>query len=367
MMKKSLNAQSRRSFCLKTASIFSSTFAASNLSVAKSITTPQIPLGFDNFSIRALGWKAPKLLTYAHSQKVDTILFSDLEVYESFDPSYLNEIRQEAKRLGISIQTGTGGICPTSKSFKDKYGTAEEHLKLLIQVAKDVGSSVARCYLGSMKDRLGKGGIQQHITKTIEVLKKVKKEALEAGVKIAIENHAGDLHSLELVQLIELAGKDYVGATIDSGNAIWTLENPIDTLRNLAPYAVSSGIRDSMVWKSDNGVKVQWTAMGEGCTDLKTFTSEWKKLCPSLPMQLEIISGFAKEFPYLKDEFWPPYSNISASGFSRFISLSRKGKKIEPYATQAGKDPQKAKQEYQLAELERSFKYCKNILGIGLG
>ena len=335
--------------------------------MASSNNSSRTPLGFDNFSIRALGWKAPKLLSYANSQKVDTVLFSDLGVYESFDKGYLNEIKQEGRRLGISIQTGTGGICPTSKSFNNKYGSAEEHLKLLIQVAKNVGSSVARCYLGSMKDRLGKEGIQPHITKTIQVLKKVKKEALEAGVKIAIENHAGDLHSLELVQLIELAGKDYVGATIDSGNATWTLENPINTLRNLAPYAVSSGIRDSMVWKSENGVKVQWTAMGEGCTDLNTFTSEWKRLCPALPMQLEIISGFAKEFPYLNDEFWSPYSNISASGFSRFISLSRKGKKIEPFTIQPGKDPQKAKQEYQLAELERSLKYCKNVLGIGLG
>ena len=105
--------------------------------------------------------------------------------------------------------------------------------------------------------------------------------------------------------------------------------------------------------------------MGEGCTDLNTFTSEWKKLCPSLPMQLEIISGFAKEFAYLKDDFWPPYSNIPASGFSRFLSLSRRGKKIAPFSMPQDIDPQKARQEYQLAELERSLKYCKNVLGIG--
>jgi len=333
--------------------------------MANNTKNNRIPLGFDNFSIRALGWKAPKLLTYAQSQKVDTILFSDLDVYESFDSIYLNEIKQEGKNGGISIQAGTGGICPTSTSFKNKYGSAEEHLRLLIRVAKDVGSDVARCYLGTMKDRRGNGGIQRHITNTIQVLKKVRKYALDAGVKIAIENHAGDLHSLELVELIERAGKDYVGATIDSGNATWTLENPTDTLRNLAPYAVSSGIRDSMVWKSENGVKVQWTAMGEGCTDLDTFTSEWIKLCPSVPMQLEIISGFAKEFAYLKDDFWPPYSNIPASGFSRFLSLSRKGNKIAPFSMPQDIDPQKARQEYQLVELERSLKYCKNVLGIG--
>jgi hypothetical protein len=43
--------------------------------------------------------------------------------------------------------------------------------------------------------------------------------------------------------------------------------------------------------------------MGEGCTDLKTFTSEWQRLCPKLPMQLETISGVAKEFPFLDENF----------------------------------------------------------------
>ena len=321
--------QTRRKFCHGSVSLLASSIMLPNPLRASSSSATTIPLGFDNFSIRALGWKAPRLLDFASSHKLDTILFSDLDVYESLDSSYLKEIKQEAQNRGIVIHTGTGGICPTSKSFKDKHGTAEEHLRLLIRVAKEVGASVARCYLGTMKDRHGKGGIQNHITSTVQVLRKVKTVALNAGVKIAVENHAGDLHSRELVQLIERAGTEYVGATLDSGNATWTLEDPIDTLRNLAPYAISSGIRDSMVWKSKRGVKVQWTAMGEGCTDLDTFISEWKRLCPSLPMQLEIISGFAKEFPYLDPTFWPPYSTFLAEDFSRFFvdQPKRKGNK----------------------------------------
>ena len=51
------------------------------------------------------------------------------------------------------------------------------------------------------------------------MLKHGRSRALDAGVKIAIENHAGDMQSWELVQLIESAGKDYVGANLDMGNA----------------------------------------------------------------------------------------------------------------------------------------------------
>ena len=358
--------QTRRKFCHGSVSLLASSIMLPNPLRASSSSATTIPLGFDNFSIRALGWKAPRLLDFASSHKLDTILFSDLDVYESLDSSYLKEIKQEAQNRGIVIHTGTGGICPTSKSFKDKHGTAEEHLRLLIRVAKEVGASVARCYLGTMKDRHGKGGIQNHITSTVQVLRKVKAVALNAGVKIAVENHAGDLHSRELVQLIERAGTEYVGATLDSGNATWTLEDPIDTLRNLAPYAISSGIRDSMVWKSKRGVKVQWTAMGEGCTDLDTFISEWKRLCPSLPMQLEIISGFAKEFPYLDPTFWPPYSTFLAEDFSRFLLISQKGKEIKPFSSPEGIEKKVAQQNYQLSQLEKSISFCKEKLSLGL-
>ena len=326
----------------------------------------KVKLGFDNFSIRALGWKAPRLLQYAAQQKVDTILFSDLDVYESHDEGYLKEIKQEAKKLGLEIHAGTGGICPTSPKFIDKYGSAEDHLRRTIRVAKAVGSPVARCYLGSMKDRLGPEGIQKHIKSTIQVCKNVRKDALDAGVKIAIENHAGDMHSLELADLIERAGPDYVGATLDSGNATWTLEDPLQTLENLAPFAVSSGIRDSMIWKIDNGASVQWTAMGEGCVNMKSFAKRWTQLCPKVPIQLEIISGFSKPFLYLENDFWKPYASIPASDFSKFVRLAQKGKPMKPFSPPKGMDRKKAQQEYQVAELERSIKYCKETLGLGI-
>ena len=61
-----------------------------------------------------------------------------------------------------------------------------------------------------------------------------------------------------------------------------------------------------MIWQSDKGAKVQWTAMGDGCVDLQTLFKEWSDACPETPVQIETISGFAKEFPYLEKDFWPP-------------------------------------------------------------
>src|SRR5206468_7952279 len=90
----------------------------------------RLKLGFDNYSIRALGWKAPRLLDHAAVLKVDTILLSDLEVYESHGEPQLRELKARADDLGIEIQVGMLSICPGSKLFSNRFGTAEAQLKL---------------------------------------------------------------------------------------------------------------------------------------------------------------------------------------------------------------------------------------------
>ena len=84
-------------------------------------TAPRLKLGFDNFSIRAFGWKAPRLIEYAAEQKVDTLLLSDLDVYERLDADYLKKIRAQAERAGIELQAGTGSICSTSQSYNNVH------------------------------------------------------------------------------------------------------------------------------------------------------------------------------------------------------------------------------------------------------
>src|SRR5690349_5861540 len=193
----------------------------------------KLKLGFDNFSIRAMGWKAPALLDYAASLKLDSILISDLDAYESLEEKPLKEVKAKADDLGVQIHAGTWSICPTSKAFKNKWGTAEEHLSLGIRVAKALGSPVIRCVLGTGEDRKIEGGIEARMADTVKVCKACRSQAMDAGIKIAIENHAGDMQAWELVNLMEEAGKEYVGATLDSGNATWTMEDPFASLETL--------------------------------------------------------------------------------------------------------------------------------------
>jgi len=325
-----------------------------------------LKLGFDNYAIRALDWKAPQLLDYAASLNLDTILLSDPGVYESTAESYLKEIKSRADDLRIEIQVGMLSICPGSKLFDARRGTAEEQLKLILRIARTLGSSVARCVLGHIDDRRSNGGIEARIAETAEVLRNVRSFALDSGLKIAVENHAGDMQAWELLALIEEAGREFVGATMDSGNATWALEHPLQNLELLGPCAVTTGIRDSALWETEEGAMLQWTAMGEGTVDWKRYFARFAELCPNTPVQLETISGRPIPIPYLRDEFWDAYPKAQIRGFVKFAALTKRGAPKHPFTVPPGADTKAAEQAFQKAELERSVKYCKEVLGLGL-
>jgi sugar phosphate isomerase/epimerase len=327
-----------------------------------------LKLGFDNFSVRAFGWKAPRLIEYAAELKVDTLLLSDLDVYESHDAAYLQQVRDQARRVGVEVQAGTGSICPTSKSYNaKKWGKAEDHARLLIRTAQALGTSVARCYLGSRRDREGDGGIYPHIDQTVKVLKAVRSEAEDANVKFAVENHAGDMQAWELVSLIEAAGPSFVGATIDAGNAAWTLEDPMVNLELLGPYGVTAGVRDTAIWETDTGASCMWANMGEGVVDWPAYVKRFQALCPQAAFVLEVISyRWSADLPYLDPAFWSKFPRARAHEFARFVALAKQGKPHQiPAGRPAGPASRELEQAQQKFDLEASLAYCRETLGMG--
>lgn len=320
-----------------------------------------LKLGFDNFAIRAYGWKARQLLEYAASLKLDSLFISDLDAFESHQATHLREIRDRARDLGLELYLGTWSICPTSRVFRDKWGTAEEHLALGIRMARDLGSPVLRVVLGTMEDRHTAGGIRARMEDTLKVLRTCRSRVLDAGIRIAVENHAGDMQARELAELVEAAGTDFVGVNFDSGNACWTLEDPVRSFEILGRYTVCTSFRDAMVWESEHGAHVQWTAMGEGCVDLRTLFQKFTEVCPEVPVHIETISGFAREFAYLRPGFWEAYPDTRAADFAAFLALAKRGRPVAPRRFASPEE----ERSYQREELERSLRYCHESLGMG--
>ena len=70
-------------------------------------------------------------------------------------------------------------------------------------------------------------------------------------------------------------------ASVDTGNPIWCVEDPFVTLETLAPYVVTTHVRDSVVFEDARGAAGQWVALGDGNVDLARFVREFRRLCPN--------------------------------------------------------------------------------------
>jgi sugar phosphate isomerase/epimerase len=328
-------------------------------------------LGVDIYTIRSQGWNAFQILDYCAGIGLDLVHFSDLNSFESTEGGYLREVRAHADGLGLALEVGMMSICPTATIFNPAEGTAVEQTTRMLHIANVLGSAVLRCVLGSNADRHTQIPLEAHIQGAIETCKAVRGLAMDMGIKLAIENHAGDLQGWELQRLIEQAGPEYVGACIDSGNPVWVGEDPLVTLEHLAPYVATSHVRDSAVWPHPRGAAVQWVAMGDGNVGMDAWVERYKALCPGAPLSLEIITGGPpRVLNYLEDEYWAVYPEAKAAEFARFERLVRRG---QPFAgtmvtVARGADvppeyaaAQTAQQRY---DLERSVRYCREVLGI---
>ena len=321
-----------------------------------------IRFGIDLFSIRSSGWTPFQYLDYCAKWKAKVVHFSEIRFIGNLEPEHLKKVRAHADSLGIETELGMRSICPTSKAFDPQAGTAEQQLGRMIDSAKLVGSKIVRCFLGTMADRgNGKPGsptIEENIENTVKVLRAVKTHAVDTGIKIAIENHAGDMQGRELKTLIEAAGPDFVGAVIDSGNPLWALEDPHVTLDLLAPYVLSSHVRDSIVWRVPEGAAMRWVRMGEGNVDIDGFVRKYAERCPGKALSMEIIVIPPRVFAFNKPEFWDGYRNVPAWYFSRFLAIAETGKPSAAPPKPA--DP--AAQERE--DLEASIRYTHKLLGI---
>jgi sugar phosphate isomerase/epimerase len=226
--------------------------------------------------------------------------------------------------LKLDVEIGMRSICPTSSAFDKAAGSAEEQIYRMVDAAKVVRSPIVRCFLGTQTDR--RTDIDKHIDETIKVLKNARSRIVDAGVKIAIENHAGDMQARELKRLVEGAGPDFVGVCIDSGNAVWTIEDPHLTLETLAPYVLTSHMRDSYVFNSPQGTAVQWSRMGDGNIGMEDYIRKFVQQCPGKPVSLEVIvSNSPRVFNYRDPQAWEIFKTTPAWEFARFLALCDKG------------------------------------------
>jgi sugar phosphate isomerase/epimerase len=196
---------------------------------------------------------------------------------------------------------------------------------------------------------------------------------LDAGVKIGIENHK-ELQAWETRQLIDEAGKDFVGSYLDTGNPVFVAEDPLTTIEELGPVAVSFHLRDSVVYEHPEGVAVQWVPLGEGTNDFRALVSRAADILPQgVHIYCKPITARPPVIlPVYSDEWWSKwFPRARSRDLGRFLALARRGRPyLKPHLEA---DVPEIREKYmdalkvqQMDHMQISLDYCRKTLGLGV-
>jgi len=327
------------------------------------------PLGINTYCLRFQKWNDRELYDYCTKHKLDAIFLQDSLDPGTMDPRHWADVRAWSLDTGLHIETGGGAILPkTEAALADSVATLRKN----IERAKAMGSPIVRALLAGDRYSLPDNGpVEKHMETALRILKEVRSQALDSKLKIGIENHK-ELMAWQTRQLIDSAGTDFVGSYLDTGNPVFVCEHPLTTIEELGPVAVSFHLRDSVVYEHPDGIAVQWVPLGEGSIDFKTLVARAAEILPKVYIYCKPITARPPDIlPVYQDEFWTKWFPRGRSrDLSRFLALARRGR---PYnQPQVLEDVPQMRNQYmdalktqQLEHMDRSLKYCRNVLNLG--
>ncbi|MBY0504130.1 MAG: sugar phosphate isomerase/epimerase [Bryobacteraceae bacterium] len=333
-------------------------------------TAQPFPMGYNTYCLRALRWTDAQHLDFAAAQKLDAIFLQDSLDPKAQDPAHWKEVRERAKELGLHLESGGAGMLPKSL---DQFDEAVATLRKNIVRAQALGSPIVRGVIASDRASLPKGVTPEaHLETILKLLKAVRTQLLDAGMKVAIEVHK-DFNAWEFRELVTAAAPDATGIYLDTGNPVFMMEDPVTTVEELGRYAVTLHLRDSVVYETKRGIAVQWVPLGEGVIDFPRILERARELCPRVHVFIKPITGRPPVIlPIYDTGFWKDYQRTRAQDLARFLKLAREGRPYEGHVVIEDLQNQpvpphfaEAVKYQQREHMERSIAYGKQKLGLG--
>ena len=229
---------------------------------------------------------------------------------------FAKQVREEREKLGMYLEGSIG--LPKDSADLSRF---EKEVRL----AKEAGATVLRtvCLSGrryeNFKTETEWATFKENSLKSIQLAEPIVRKH---QVRLAVENHK-DWKAAELAQLIQNLSSEWVGVTLDFGNNVSLLEEPMEVIRTLAPFAFSTHVKDMGVKAYEKGFLLSEVELGKGIVDLKTAVELCKKHNPQVTFSLEMITRDPLEIPCLEDSYWVTFEDEKAKDLAKILRMVR--------------------------------------------
>jgi len=185
-------------------------------------------------------------------------------------------------------------------------------------------------------------------------------------IRLGIENHKG-WRAAEQAAWLKRLGSEWVGVCFDFGNNISLCEEPMDTLRTLAPYTFHCHIKDMAVEEYEDGFLLSEVPMGQGLLDLKQMVQILRAKDPGMVFNLEMITRDPLKIPIYTPKYWATfddsYSPLPGRDVAKVVAMVRRNRPKTPLPRIAGLSPEariQAEDDYN----RQSIEYAHQNLGM---
>jgi len=273
----------------------------------------------------------------------------------NWDKSYASTLRKRAESLDMFLE---GQI----KLPQD--GTDSDRFEADVKAAKEAGIDVIRaaCLSGRRYETFDSlPAFDTFKEASIHSLWLAEQVVKKHRVKLAVENHK-DWRANEFIEILKIIGSEWVGVTLDTGNNISLLEDPMEVVEALAPYAYSVHLKDMGVDEYEDGFLLSEINLGEGYLDIERMISIIKKHNPDVRFNLEMITRDPLKVPCLTEKYWATFNEISAVELAKYLHAVRNQKVKEPLPLVSGKSTDE-QLKLEVDNNRISLNYAKNHLG----
>jgi len=193
-----------------------------------------------------------------------------------------------------------------------------------------------------------------------QVLQNAEPMLKQNGLYVGVENHK-DWLADELVEILKGIGSPHLGACVDFGNNLALLEDPVEFARKLAPYAVTTHLKDMAVRPYTEGFELSEVALGDGTTPLAEIMGILRKQRPEIHFCLEMITRDPLKVPYKTDHYWFTFGQKDESRIRKFENTVLKQSSAKPLPKITGLSDAEAL-AFEDENVRRSGAYAKKAL-----